>query len=160
MADETMKAPFISGMSKLEETQTVVLRQLTQYAEFFLPYEQQNKYMLTEVPSGVRAATSVHDPDAWHPTGQELRDQPSFLFGYEMSGFCTRCLYRFLKCANQRPFEFNFVPSYKMQELDAAGELISGYIQMNETCLITPQLEIDNVNMNRRFEFQLIRSCK
>jgi len=119
--DDAMKAPFVSGMDKLAESQTVCLRQLTQFAEIFLPYEQQNKYMLSEVPSGVKAATSIDDPNAWHPTGTELRAQPKIYFGYEMSDFFTRCCYSAMKISNLRPFEFNFIPAYKEAELNSAG---------------------------------------
>lgn len=116
-----MKAPLVKGMDRLSKSETIVCRQLTQYAEVFLPYDQQNKYIFASAPEGVKAASSQQDGKAWSPTGTQLRSAPSIFLGYEMSGFCTRCCYRAIGCANKRPFKMNFVTADKVEKLDANG---------------------------------------
>merc|ERR1711920_1114664 len=122
LMSDPMEAPLIaSGMDRLAKSDTIAIRQLTQYAEAFLPFDQQNKYVFSEVPQDVRAATSQEDSKAWHPTGNELRRQPAFFLAYEQSDFWTRCLYMCIGCANQRPFDMNFITTDKVKDLNAAG---------------------------------------
>jgi len=77
------KAPLIPAMERLQASDTVVFRQLTQYAEAFLPITQQNKYVVSAAPEGVRARTG-HSERGWSPTGTDLRSLGAFLFGYEV----------------------------------------------------------------------------
>merc|ERR1712023_410760 len=100
MGDAEMNAPLVKSMDRLEEGETFVFRQLTQYAELFLPYDQQNKYMLSAAPEGVKAASSQHDGAMWKPTGAELRGTSPIFLAYEMSNFMQRCLFGCLGAKN------------------------------------------------------------
>lgn len=121
MGDAEMNAPLVKSMDRLEEGETFVFRQLTQYAELFLPYDQQNKYMLSAAPEGVKAASSQHDGAMWKPTGAELRGTSPIFLAYEMSNFMQRCLFGCLGAKNLRPFDMNFVNSQMAMKLDAEG---------------------------------------
>ena len=121
MGDEEMNAPLVKSMDRLEEGETFVFRQLTQYAELFLPYDQQNKYMLSMAPEGVKAASSQRDASMWKPTGAELRGTSPVFLAYEMSNFMQRCLFGCLGAKNLRPFDMNFVNSQMALKLDAEG---------------------------------------
>merc|ERR1712023_434329 len=121
MGDAEMNAPLVKSMDRLEEGETFVFRQLTQYAELFLPYDQQNKYMLSAAPEGVKAASSQHDGAMWKPTGAELRGTSPIFLAYEMSSFMQRCLFGCLGAKNLRPFDMNFVNSQMAMKLDAEG---------------------------------------
>jgi len=116
-----MRAPLVRSMDRLDEGDTFVFRQLTQYAELFLPYDQQNKYVLSSAPNNVKAATSQQDKNMYTPTGGELRALSPMFLAYEMSGFMLRCLFGCIGAKNLRPFDMNFINSGKVEKLDAEG---------------------------------------
>lgn len=114
------KAPLIPAMERLQASDTVVFRQLTQYAEAFLPITQQNKYVVSAAPEGVRARTG-HSERGWSPTGTDLRSLGAFLFGYEMSALWERCLLTICGGANLRAMSMNFIPAEEVEKLNATG---------------------------------------
>ena len=75
---EPMEVPLMQEMvTDMETVPGVVVRQVTQVMDAAaqmagLPYEKENRYKISALPDGRRAARGHGEPGSWSPSAQEL----------------------------------------------------------------------------------------